>query len=137
MGGCQLKNKKTYTLLVALLISLAATGVRVEAQPSQKQLTTLAEAFVKRLTPLLPIKSGDMTLFAINQTGSILIYEHTVDVYIPPEYRSFMNDWLRGQAYRSACSVPVVVSFIKDGGNIYYRFFYNNQVLTIVKVEGC
>ena len=97
----------------------------------------LARSITNKIKPHLPLKSGITTLVDVNYSGGVLVYEHTLDVDFPPENKSMVVDWLRGQAHKSACSVSDLRSFIQNGGSLHYRFFYNSYLLTSIKVERC
>jgi len=102
-----------------------------------RELNLLASSLANRVKPHLPLKSGNTTLFEVNQSSGVLVYEHTLDVAYPPENEPMIKDWLRGQSYRSACSVQELVTFVRSGGSLHYRFFHNNLLLYAVKIERC
>jgi len=121
-----------------IICGLFLTVDPVVAQFNVGSLENQAKDISKRIKPHLPMKSsGSLTLISVNQSSGLLVYEHTLDVFFPPENKPLMLDWLRGQTYKSACSVPDLINFVDRGGSLYYRFFYSNEVLINVKVERC
>lgn len=105
------------------------TPLEVEAQ---------ARSIVVRMKPLLPIKSGrDFTLVKVEQSGTLLIYSHTMNKIVPTENYSLLSDWLRGQSYKSACSVSDLVRFVNAGGTLQYRFYSNGALLNSTQIESC
>jgi hypothetical protein len=97
-----------------------------------------AKNIASRVRPHLPLKSGEsLTFVGVNESSGVLVYEHTLDVFYPPENEQMIKDWLRGQSYKSACSVRDLVVFIRSGGALYYRFFYSAELLHTVKIERC
>lgn len=108
------------------------------SQSNIKFLESYAQNIVDRMQPHLPMKSGgSMTLVAVNQNSGILVYDHTFDVVFPPENTAMIIDWVTAQSYKSSCSIPDLVKFVRSGGALYYRFFYNNSVLASIKIERC
>lgn len=105
---------------------------------SQTDLASQARYIAQRVRPALPIKSNrDLTLVRVDQSGGLLVYNHTVDTSVPPENYPILADWLRGQSYRSACSVSELVRFVNGGGALHYRFFINGSLINSTKIEGC
>lgn len=105
---------------------------------NQSDLEAQARSISRKINPALPIKSGrDMTLVRVDQSGALLIYNHTIDTKVPPENYPILADWLRGQSYKSACSVPELVKFVNTGGALHYRYFINGTLVNSTKIEGC
>lgn len=124
-------------MIASLFIMMSALGAAY-SQTNVNYLESYAQNITNRMRPHLPLKSGgSFTLFAVNQSNGVLVYDHTFDVVFPPENTSMVIDVLIGQSYKSACSVPDLASFTKSGGALYFRFFYNNSVLTSIKIERC
>lgn len=106
--------------------------------PTQSELELQARSIIRKIEPALPIKSGrDMTLVRVDQSGALLIYNHTIDAQVPQANYPIFADWLRGQSYKSACSVPELVKFVNTGGALHYRFFINGSLVNSTKIEGC
>jgi hypothetical protein len=117
-----------------MALMLAATSA---SAADFRELNLLASGLANRVKPHLPLKSGNTTLFEVNQSSGVLVYEHTLDVAYPPENESMIKDWLRAQSYRSACSVQELATFVRKGGYLHYRFFYNSSLLHSVRIDGC
>jgi len=122
---------------LSFLSSISFFAIPTFAQ-NLRDIDSQANNIIKKIKPILPIKSGgSFTLVGINSSSGVLVYEHTLDVGYPRENEQMIKDWLRGQSYKSACSVPDLVVFIRSGGALYYRFFYNGVLLNSVKIERC
>lgn len=105
---------------------------------TQSELETQAASISRRVRLALPIRSGrDFTLVRVDQSGALLVYHHTIDARVPPENYPILTDWLQGQSYKSACSVPELVKFVNTGGALHYRFYNNGVLLNSTKIEGC
>lgn len=122
--------------IFALLITNCFFAITAFAD-NYKGVDSQAKNIASRVRPHLPLMSGGLTLIEVNESSGTLVYEHTLDVAYPPENEQMIKDWLRGQSYKSACSVRDLVVFIRSGGALYYRFFYNTALLHSVKIERC
>jgi hypothetical protein len=127
-----MKFKKAWLLPVVLTVAAASVFAA-----DSRELDSLAKSLANRVKPYLPLKSGNTTLFEVNQSTGVLVYEHTLDIAYPPENELMIKDWLRAQSYRSACSVQELAAFVRKGGNLHYRFFYNSALLHSVRIDGC
>jgi hypothetical protein len=117
-----------------MALMLAATSA---SAADFRELNLLASSLANRVKPHLPLKSGNTSLFEVNQSSGVLVYEHTLDVTYPPENEPMIKDWLRAQSYRSACSVQELAAFVRKGGHLHYRFFYNSSLLHSVRIDVC
>jgi hypothetical protein len=126
--------KFTKTWLLPVVLTIASGSVFAA---DYRELDSLAKSLASRVKPHLPLRSGSTTLFEVNQSSGVLVYEHTLDVAYPTENELMIKDWLRGQSYRSACSIQDLASFVRKGGNLFYRFFYNSALLHSVRIDGC
>lgn len=124
----------TRAWLLPLALMLAAASA---SAADFRELNLLASSLANRVKPHLPLKSGNTTLFEVNQSSGVLVYEHTLDVAYPPENEPMIKDWLRAQSYRSACSVQELATFVRKGGGLHYRFFYNAELLQVVRIDRC
>ena len=124
-------------IVLIFLFALFGFGV-VNSQPNVKFLQNYAQNIVNRMRPYLPVKSGrSFTLVAVSQNSGVLVYDHTLDIFFPMENKGMIVDWIIAQSYKSSCSVPDLANFVRNGGSLYYRFFYNNSVLASFKIERC
>lgn len=123
---------RAWLFSVALMVAAASV-----LSADYRELDSLSKNIASRVTPHLPVKSGNTTLFAVNQSSGVLVYEHTLDVVYPPENELMIKDWLGAQSHRSACSVNELAAFVRKGGGLHYRFFYNTALLHSVRIDRC
>ncbi len=122
----------------ASAVPQSVTTPQEPAMPTMSPAEQMAADLARQMQPRLPMASGGtMTLFSVQNSGNQLFYQHTIDAYVPPENYEALYQWLDGQAYKSACSVPQLNSYLSVGGILYYDFFIGQQLIRQVKVASC
>jgi hypothetical protein len=76
-------------------------------------------------------------LVRVDQSGIVVVYNHVITAEIPPENYPMVSDWLRGQSFKSACSVPDLIKFVNLGGGLYYRFFVGDTMINETRISSC
>jgi hypothetical protein len=107
---------------------------------SQSQYAALekqAKSIATRMQLVLPLQSGSITLVRVDQFGIVVVYNHVITAEIPPENYPMASDWLRGQSFKSACSVPDLIKFVNLGGGLYYRFFVGDTMINETRISSC
>jgi hypothetical protein len=131
-------TEATEALDAASAVPPSVTTPQAPAVPTISPAEQMAADLAKQMQRRLPMASGGtMTLFSVQNLGNQLYYQHTIDAYVPPENYDALYQWLDGQAYKSACSVPQLNSYLSVGGILYYDFFIGQQLIRQVQVTSC